>query len=112
MNGGAAPAPAGRPRVGRIAVGYFELEPDDEVPVPELPEVPDVSDPPELLLPGLLLPDDMPPPDCEVPPPLVPLLPPSPLRWHAASEPIRNTGKHSSAIHRFIAAFICMILST
>ena len=77
--------------------------------MPALPGVPDVSDPPELLLPWLLLPDDMSPPDCDVPPALPPLL--SPLRWHAASEPITSTGTHNSASHRFIAAFICMILS-
>lgn len=71
-----------------------------------MPEAPDVSDPPELLLPELLLPDDMPPPDCEVPPLLAPLLPLSPLRWHAASEPIMNTGTISSASHRFVIALI------
>lgn len=82
-------------------------ESEEEVPpVPEVPELPDVSELPELLLPELLLPDDMSAPDCEVPPPLEPLLPPSPLRWHAASEPIMNTGTTSSASHRFVIALI------
>ena len=70
-----------------------------------MPEVPELSEVPELLLP-----EDVPPPDCELPLLLPPLL--SPLRWHAASEPITSIGTHNSASHRFIVAFICMILST
>ncbi len=48
--------------------------------------------------------DDLPPPDCMLPPPLVPLVPDdppasSPLRWQAASD-ASNTGMTSNAVQR------------
>ncbi len=101
-------ASAARRRIERRAA-YFDEPDDDDVPpllcpllLPE--EVsPDFDSP-------LLLPDDMPPPDCELPPPLLPALPPSPLRWHAASEPMMNRGSTSAASRRLLRVLICMIL--
>ncbi len=50
-----------------------------------------------------LLDEDLPPPDCEVPPLLAPDEAPasSPLRWQAAKVDARNTGKASNAIQRW-----------
>jgi hypothetical protein len=65
-----------------------------------------------LLLPELLS-DDMPPPDCDVPPPLAPELPApasSPARWQAASEPAANKGNSTVTSHRLCRLFISIFL--
>lgn len=99
-----------------MAATYFDDSEGDVPPFPELPEVselPVASDAPELPLSGLLLPEDMSAPDCELPPVLPPLL--SPLRWHAASEPNINIGTSNSAKPRFaghlVGVLICVFLS-